>query len=72
MRGPLSPAFSVFVCALVVFQTREADLPENFCQGHLRALAAQSVDTQNNHTALDCLPSLSRQCCIKSLSWLLY
>ncbi len=32
MRGPLSPAFSVFVCALVVSQTGEADLPENSCQ----------------------------------------
>lgn len=64
MRDPLSPAFSVFVCAPVGFLTSEAELPENFSQGHLRALAARSVNIQNNHTALDCLPSLSRQCCI--------
>lgn len=57
---PVDSSFSVFVCTPVVSLTREADLPENFSQGHLRAWALWPEDTQNNHMALDCLPSLSQ------------
>lgn len=64
MLWPVESCFFGFVCAPVVSLTREALLPENFYQGHLRALVARSEDTQNNHMALDRFPSLAQQCCI--------